>query len=800
MQNIIVITPSEKGLLVINNNSIFIKKELSDVFFDNWNQCQIIFFSAPSGFGKTSVAKKLLSDKIICELNVQESEILLEDISQDAQVVFIDDIQEFVDEKKQKKLCQLMKARRDLHFVLLGRGNIPGWLMPFQFARSLFVIDDKMLSFDILTTQSMFESRGMKLTDNELSEIHRRAEGYPLAIDMFANKFKKGPRDIMVIHKQTKRDIYHFFKEDIYLRFSPALQQLLISLALFDNFDLGIAKMISEDPKVAQTLNFLERNTNILTFDGVHTYYFRPFLKEFLIWVMKQEFSLQQQNTIYRRGALYYELNGNLSKALRYYRLANEHEKVSEILVENSEQNPSIGHYRELKDYYYDLPQAEMAKSLPLMCGMSMLSSLYMDQAMSEYWYDEIKNYARKFKASEPEHQNAISKIAYLDIALPHRDTEKVIAAITKGCHQMNDAQIKMPRFSVTGNLPSIINGEKDFCAWSKQDDLLYTTMKKPVETLLGADGVGFIECAYCESCFEKGEFISKDLLNLMGNLSEIQIKGVADIEFAVIGLLARVNASEGKAELAIESLENLKQKFIKSNDLRFLDNIEAMICRLHNLLGNREQVRIWLQDKSPAIDTELWILWRYQYLTLIEIWISEGEYDQAMLLLARLLPYCGHCKRVMDCIYINLLEAICKKRTRDPSWRLTFAGVLDSCSEYKFVRPIAQYGVAVLPLLIQTNWTKDPAFLDQLISETRTQAILYPRFLKEKNQSIEPLSNAEIKVLKLLCANLSNQEIGEILGIKMPTVKTHVSRILNKLGVRRRNEVKDIVEELNLF
>ena len=40
---------------------------------------------------------------------------------------------------------------------------------------------------------------------------------------------------------------------------------------------------------------------------------------------------------------------------------------------------------------------------------------------------------------------------------------------------------------------------------------------------------------------------------------------------------------------------------------------------------------------------------------------------------------------------------------------------------------------------------------------------------------------------------------IGEIMDIKLPTVKTHVSHILTKLGVSRRSEAKTAARRLRL-
>ena len=46
--------------------------------------------------------------------------------------------------------------------------------------------------------------------------------------------------------------------------------------------------------------------------------------------------------------------------------------------------------------------------------------------------------------------------------------------------------EVTLPSFSVTSALPSIMNGGKDFSEWSKKDDLLYKTLRLPVETVLG--------------------------------------------------------------------------------------------------------------------------------------------------------------------------------------------------------------------------------------------------------------------------------------------------------------------------
>lgn len=783
-----------------DNASVIIKPSLEEMFLAGWEHCRVILFSAPCGCGKTATATALLAGHAVCALNAANAAFLPENISRDYDTVLVDDLQYLLEPELREALCNLIRCRTDLHFILLGRGAVPGWLMPFQFAGILLTIETEALLFDRATAQRMLESRGITVSPSEMSAIQGDLKGYPIAMDILCRKLKDGAAYSAEILDAVKREVFIYFDEAVYRRFDAPLQRMLVSLAPFECFHLELAKMVSGDPRAGELLGVVQRDTTMLLFDGLDTYQFWPIFRGFLMWELHQKFTDAEQRSLYSRAALYYELHDEFDKALEFYSLAGEQSKVSALLVKNAEQHPGVGYYHELQNYYFDLPQEEILKSPSLLCGMSMLTAMCLNYEDSERWYSELQGYAARLNKTDLEYKSVQGKLAYLDIALPQRVSRGLIEVVGNVFRVMTDKQLKVPSFSVTSTLPSIMNGGKDFCEWSKKDDLLYATMKKPLETVLGRDGVGLADCGLCESKFEKGEDVSKRLLTLMSRLGEIQARGTPDIEFAVVGLLARVQVSQGKAHAALESIESLRAKFLETGQTRFLPNIDAMLCRINLRLGDTEAAHAWLREKAPKNDARLWAMWRYQYLTQAMVQFTEGEYDDALLLLARLKPYCEHCGRVMDGIHIRLLSALCAERRGNPEWKAVFCAALDTCLEYQFIWPVAQYGVAILPLLSECTWDKDAAFLDNLVSAARAQAVEYPRFLKPQTQPIEPLSAAETQVLKLLCENLSNQEIGEILGIKLPTVKTHVSRILQKLGVSRRSEAKAAAEKLHLI
>ena len=64
----------------------------------------------------------------------------------------------------------------------------------------------------------------------------------------------------------------------------------------------------------------------------------------------------------------------------------------------------------------------------------------------------------------------------------------------------------------------------------------------------------------------------------------------------------------------------------------------------------------------------------------------------------------------------------------------------------------------------------------------------------------VEPLSNRELEVLRLIDAGLSNQQIADRLSVASSTVKTHINNIYGKLGVETRVTALNRARELGLL
>ena len=136
---------------------------------------------------------------------------------------------------------------------------------------------------------------------------------------------------------------------------------------------------------------------------------------------------------------------------------------------------------------------------------------------------------------------------------------------------------------------------------------------------------------------------------------------------------------------------------------------------------------------------------------------LADGRPGAALLTLSPMEPYIQNCARIIDGIHLNVLTAITLHRKRDEQWR------------------------------------------GRLTAAVRMQAAFYPDFLAPRLAPGEELTPTELQILHLLCADKSNAEIAQIMDVKLPTVKTHVSHILDKLDVKRRAEARTAAKKLHL-
>ena len=762
--------------------NIIIKPSVQKRFDSFMAHGRVLFFSAPCGFGKTVLAEALLRGRNVLRQSAADPDCAIPPSAQDWDILLIDDLQLMQEEAGQQALCELIRSSPGRHFVLLSRGVPPGCLTAFQYTGLMTVLEADDLLFDAGDVRRLFQLSGVNVTDSEIAGILKESLGYPLGVAITARCMSPNKPWTPELVARVFHEVFRYFETAIYRR-----------------FDLEMARMVSGDPRAGERLDWLLRYTTMLRYDDCRRFHFWPGFRAFLLWEMEREYTEEKRKALISRGGLYYELKEDYAHALECYTSGGDHSKVSELLVRNAELHPGMGHYAEMEKYYRSLPEAEILASPSLMQGMSMLCALVMDYEGSERWYGELQKFVKHCGRQDAAGKQARGRLAWLDISLPQRGVKGLTETIPAVFRLLTNKEVALPSFSVTSALPSIMNGGKDFSEWSKKDDLLYKTLRLPVEAVLGRDSVCLADSAIAESKFEKGEDVAGRMLSLLPQMNEVRNHGTSDMEFAVSGLLARSQLANGQPTDARRTIMVLRGCFAERGLTRFLPNMDAMLCRIDMHTGDLDAADAWYREKAPCEPTHLNVMRRYRYLTQAMVEIMQNRPDAALLTLSPMEPYIQNCARIIDGIHLNVLTAIALYRKKDEQWRKRLTAALDAAAEYRFIRTVSVYGTAVLPLLEALDWDGDKAWRKRLMAAVRTQAAFYPHFLEPRLAPGEELTPTELQILHLLCADKSNAEIAQIMDVKLPTVKTHVSHILDKLDVKRRAEAKTAAKKLRL-
>jgi LuxR family maltose regulon positive regulatory protein len=120
------------------------------------------------------------------------------------------------------------------------------------------------------------------------------------------------------------------------------------------------------------------------------------------------------------------------------------------------------------------------------------------------------------------------------------------------------------------------------------------------------------------------------------------------------------------------------------------------------------------------------------------------------------------------------------------------------------YVRIFVDEGEAMRLLIEKQSCNRDhplSGYADKLLAAF-TQPVAAPKsaIIHQKSDMIEPLSERELEVLRLLRSELSGPEIAQQLIVSLNTFRTHTKNIFNKLGVNNRRAAVQRAEELDLF
>jgi LuxR family maltose regulon positive regulatory protein len=194
--------------------------------------------------------------------------------------------------------------------------------------------------------------------------------------------------------------------------------------------------------------------------------------------------------------------------------------------------------------------------------------------------------------------------------------------------------------------------------------------------------------------------------------------------------------------------------------------------------------------------------------IPLSRVWIAMGKYDEARDLLIKLIESNEARQAWGQVLQVKIFESLAAYLQGD------FEFAFDSIERALKLAEIENYqrifldeGQMMQEILVATNerLSGDPKcttkqYIGHLLKAFEAEPFYSTKQIGQMSSMLEPLSDRELEVFKLLEGGLSNQEMAANLHISLNTVKAHLKSIYGKLGVNNRVQAVAKGRELHLF
>ncbi|MEO1209352.1 MAG: LuxR C-terminal-related transcriptional regulator [Cyanobacteria bacterium J06638_20] len=319
---------------------------------------------------------------------------------------------------------------------------------------------------------------------------------------------------------------------------------------------------------------------------------------------------------------------------------------------------------------------------------------------------------------------------------------------------------------------------------------------------------------ALSELRYEQGDLAAASQLWLSGETLR-QRASLSGAKYLWWVVQAQLKAAEGDLETALDQLQEAEQLYYRTPipvpDVRPTQALRVRWWlrqeRLAEALG-------WLQECGLSVDDPPDYLREYEHLTLARVLIAQYRRDgtnelihQAIALLTQLLAAAETQERTGSIIKILVVLALAREAQGNVSAAVTsLERALTLAEPEGHIRIFAECGTPMVQLLQECmNRNITPTYTQRLLTALETwgqpqDAAPTASVGASPQPLIEPLSQRELEVLRLLNTELSGPEIANELVVALSTVRTHTKRIYNKLNVTNRRAAVKRAGELDLL
>jgi len=694
----------------------------------------------------------------------------------------------------------LARMPAHLHLYIATRTVPPIPLARLRARGELTELGTDDLRFTAEETAEFFgKVQQLALTDQEIAEILEQTEGWISGMRLSALSFNKQAQHGPAVKKLSGscRKIADYFMEEMYSRLPEHLRQFLRKTSLLNRMNAELCESVTGMKNCAAYLQELEKmNLFLVPLDDTREWYRYHHLFQQFLYAQLSARHPEEVAACHVAAGRWLEAHGHAEEAVEHYLACACYEQAVP-LIEKLAPSMLSGKWIALYTWLNQIPRELLIKK-PFL-ALTHVAALYLagrvEEATDLYWWLERRLRETSDFAAGGELQAYQAGMAFLVAfrAYLERDFHTFIEYSQRFLRIRPDGDFFIGFGNGVDGYHRALSIHLTSHGLKQAEQLLPQIWELWSQTQNGYFVanmcIDYGKLHYERNCLSEAQFFFRKAMDLSRKMENPYLKVVSAIG------MANVLWAKGMVERADSLLDSLGSQISAETFPVLADKLDWFRAVLAKRQGNAAEAAVWLKRSGLRHDDEIPLTMIDQYEWLARLLAEQDKAEEALELTERLLFIAEEEGWKSEHIRLLVRKSLVLSRMNCLAQSVdTLEQALALAEPDQYIRTFVDEGAPLLKLLSQ--------YRDLRVNRRKRRAgrvsLAYVQLLihlmtrqTRESQLIEltlnRLTASEKKVLHLIGAGLTNQEIAAKMGVSLSTVKTHINNMYRKLQVPNR-------------